>query len=242
MDSEIQITSQYPVGAYGLYDLYSGCYLGKEVWCKKLFYGDPQGKAMMVRILLSLFAPRPNRVYFRGSGGRSTSGVSCGRRIKNDAERGVLRLGSCHFTAFTYPTKALRESSQIYNHTQPETRIQVSCKCEARAWDPPRSTAIWCRTGPNQNGEATLARRPGFSLTAFTDQGDRAGPSSSSYHGTSNIPWGPQLRTRFIVGVPQALAYDLQTSVVVDEDWNPLLQDFRLSKVTLRVELVQSCC
>jgi hypothetical protein len=47
-DSEIQITSQHPVGACGLYDSYPGTYLGKEVWCKKLSYGDPQGKAMMV--------------------------------------------------------------------------------------------------------------------------------------------------------------------------------------------------
>ena len=48
VDSEVQVTSQHPVGACGLYDLYPGTYLGKEVWCKKLSYGDPQGKAMMV--------------------------------------------------------------------------------------------------------------------------------------------------------------------------------------------------
>lgn len=50
MDNEIQVTSTSPVGGFGLYDLYSGTYLGKEVWCKKLSYGDPDGKAMMVRI------------------------------------------------------------------------------------------------------------------------------------------------------------------------------------------------
>jgi hypothetical protein len=31
-------------------------------------------------------------------------------------------------------------------------------------------------------------------------------------------------------------AYGLQTSIVVDEDWNPLLQDFRLSKVPVTPE------
>lgn len=113
VDNEIQITSQYPVGAHGLYDLYSGVYLGKEVYCKKLAYGDPQGKAMMVRILLWLFAPQPNRVCSRGSGGKSIFGVGCGRRIKSGAERKALRLGYCHFTAFTYPMKAPRESSQM---------------------------------------------------------------------------------------------------------------------------------
>jgi len=49
VDNEIQITSNSPVGGFGLYDLYPGTYLGKEVWCKKLSYGDPNGKAMMVR-------------------------------------------------------------------------------------------------------------------------------------------------------------------------------------------------
>ena len=30
---------------------------------------------------------------------------------------------------------------------------------------------------------------------------------------------------------PSAHSENLQTSIVVDKDWNPLLQDFRLSKV-----------
>jgi hypothetical protein len=112
VENEIQITSQYPVGAQGLYDLYSGVYLGKDVWCKKLAYGDPQGKAMMVRIILCLFVSQPNGVYSRGSGGRLISGVGCGRRIKSGAERKVLRLGSFRFTASTYPMKVPREFSQ----------------------------------------------------------------------------------------------------------------------------------
>jgi len=49
VENEIQITSVRPIGTCGLYDLYPGTYLGKEVWCKKLSYGDPNGKAMMVR-------------------------------------------------------------------------------------------------------------------------------------------------------------------------------------------------
>ena len=49
VENEIQVTSTSPVGGFGLYDLYPGTYLGKEVWCKKLAYGDPDGKAMMVR-------------------------------------------------------------------------------------------------------------------------------------------------------------------------------------------------
>jgi len=49
VDNEVQITSDSPVGGLGLYDLYRGTYLGKEVWCKKLSYGDPNGKVMVVR-------------------------------------------------------------------------------------------------------------------------------------------------------------------------------------------------
>jgi hypothetical protein len=49
VDSELQITSDLPVGSCGVYDLYPGTYLGREVWCKKLSHGDPDGKAMMVR-------------------------------------------------------------------------------------------------------------------------------------------------------------------------------------------------
>ena len=48
VDSELQITAESPIGGYGIYDLYPGTYLGREVWCKKLSYGDPEGKAMMV--------------------------------------------------------------------------------------------------------------------------------------------------------------------------------------------------
>ena len=33
-------------------------YLGKEVWCKKLAYGDPDGRAMMVRIPFCLLVSR----------------------------------------------------------------------------------------------------------------------------------------------------------------------------------------
>lgn len=54
VENEVQIKSQHPVGAYGLYDLYPGTYLGKDVWCKKLSYGDPQGKAKMVKTLFQL--------------------------------------------------------------------------------------------------------------------------------------------------------------------------------------------
>lgn len=55
VDHELQITSETPVGGYGVYDLYAGTYLGREVWCKKLSYGDPDGKAMMVRTSLWVF-------------------------------------------------------------------------------------------------------------------------------------------------------------------------------------------
>ena len=60
VDNEIQITSESPVGGFVLYDLYLGTYLGKEVWCKKLSYGDPNGKAMMVRDTFWLIASRLN--------------------------------------------------------------------------------------------------------------------------------------------------------------------------------------
>lgn len=49
VDSELQITAESPIGGCGVYDLYPGIYLGRDVWCKKLSYGDPDGKAMMVR-------------------------------------------------------------------------------------------------------------------------------------------------------------------------------------------------
>ena len=49
VDNEVQITSGPAVGGLGFYDLHRGTYLGKEVWCKKLSYGDPNGKVMMVR-------------------------------------------------------------------------------------------------------------------------------------------------------------------------------------------------
>ena len=51
VDNELQITSDSPVGGYGIYDLYPGTYLGREVWCKKFSYSYPNGKAMMVRVL-----------------------------------------------------------------------------------------------------------------------------------------------------------------------------------------------
>ena len=56
VDNEIQITSDLPIRRGGVYDLYPGTYLGREVWCKKLSYGDPNGKAVMVRMSLLSFA------------------------------------------------------------------------------------------------------------------------------------------------------------------------------------------
>ena len=43
-----------------------------------------------------------------------------------------------------------------------------------------------------------------------------------------------EISIAYVLYLPRAsdaYGYDLQTSVVIDEDWNPLLQDFRLSKV-----------
>ena len=57
-DNEIRLTSEYSVGACGMYDLYPGMYLDMDVWCKKLSYGDPQGKAMMVKTsILASYSP-----------------------------------------------------------------------------------------------------------------------------------------------------------------------------------------
>ena len=47
-DNELQIAYDSPVGMHEAYDLYPGIYLGREVWCKYL-YGNPNGKAMVVR-------------------------------------------------------------------------------------------------------------------------------------------------------------------------------------------------
>jgi len=60
VDSEIQITAESPIGGFGVYDLYPGMYLGREVWCKKLSYGDPDGKAMMVRASFYRLIPSSN--------------------------------------------------------------------------------------------------------------------------------------------------------------------------------------
>lgn len=60
VDSELQITSDIPVGGYGFYDLYPGTYLGRDVWCKKLSYGDPDEKAMMVGRHFGCLFPRSN--------------------------------------------------------------------------------------------------------------------------------------------------------------------------------------
>ena len=43
----------------------------------------------------------------------------------------------------------------------------------------------------------------------------------------------------YLIYLPGSHAFDLKTSIVIDQDWNPLLQDFRLSKVlvTHRINL-----
>lgn len=58
VENELQITSHSPVGEYGVYDIYPGTYLGREVWCRKLSYGDPDGEGMMVRVTFWSFAPQ----------------------------------------------------------------------------------------------------------------------------------------------------------------------------------------
>ena len=60
VDSELQITAESPIGGFGVYDLYPGTYLGREVWCKRLSYEYLDGKAMMVRALFYRLVPSPN--------------------------------------------------------------------------------------------------------------------------------------------------------------------------------------
>ena len=60
VNSELQITAGSPIGSYGVYDIYPGTYLGREVWCKKLSYEDPDEEAMMVRAPFYRLVPSPN--------------------------------------------------------------------------------------------------------------------------------------------------------------------------------------
>ena len=77
VDREIQVMFQHPICAHRVYDLYPGTYLGQEVWCKKLSYGDPEGKAMMVGEYATLCSQLTCGINHRGLDASSISGESC---------------------------------------------------------------------------------------------------------------------------------------------------------------------
>ena len=129
----------------------------------------------------------------RGSGGRLTSGASCGRGTKSSVAWKVLLLGFYLCMAFTCHTRVPRKFADASSPTLSDVGIQVSCKCKVRPWNPPRCVTIQGTTGRLEDGEGPPIRRPGSLLTIFTDQGDRSGSPSGSHHGTPHLPWGSQL-------------------------------------------------
>jgi len=167
VDNEIQLTSASPAGGYGLYDLYPGTYLGREVWCKKLSYGDPNGKAMM--------------------------------RFRREIDIW----------------------SKLWKKDQEQRRL---------AGTPPRVLPLYGFYIPYDGAAYLVNAKPGRgTLREVLRSGVQLDPM------------------RMIKGIANALLLvhtmqppifhgDLNcTSIVVDKDWNPLLQDFRLSKTAFDV-------
>ena len=205
VDTELQITAESPIGGFGVYDLYPGTYLGREVWCKKLSYGDPDGKAMMVSASFYPLVPNSIRPPSRGSGGRLISGASFGRGTKNSIAWKALRLGCYLSMAFTCPTRVPRKFAEVSSTTLSDVRVQVPCECKVRTWNPPRGIAIRGTTERLEACEGPSIRRGGSLLTVFTDQGDRRGSSPCSHHGTPHLPWRSQLRACFAYRVALVL-------------------------------------
>ena len=61
--------------------------------------------------------PAETEPPLRGLGGRSTSGVGCGRRTKNSIALQAPLLAYCLYTAFTYLMRALRRFAQLSSQT-----------------------------------------------------------------------------------------------------------------------------
>ena len=91
---------------------------------------------------------------------------------------------------------APRKFAMLFNPTSYNVLVKVSCECKARARNPPRCATIRCTNQSHEDCEESFTRRSRL-LTIRTDQGDCTGPSPSSHHGASHLPWGPQLRKCF---------------------------------------------
>ncbi|KAF9644398.1 kinase-like protein [Thelephora ganbajun] len=150
-----------------MYDLYPGTYLGREVWCKKLSYGDPHGKAMM--------------------------------RFRREIDIW----------------------SKLWKKDQEKRRLEGT---------PPRVLPLYGFYTPYEGAVYLVNAKP------------ERGTLREALR--SGAPLDPM---KIIKGIAQVLLLvhtmqppifhgDLNcTSIVIDEDWNPLLQDFRLSKTAYDV-------
>jgi len=167
VDNEIQITSNSPVGGFGLYDLYPGTYLGKEVWCKKLSYGDPNGKAMM--------------------------------RFRREIDIW----------------------STLWKKDQEQRRS---------AGTPPRVLPLYGFYVPYEGAAYLVNAKPERgTLRDVLRSGAQINPMKI-------IKGIAQVLLLVHTMQPPIFHGDLNcTSIVIDEDWNPLLQDFRLSKTAFDV-------
>ena len=126
-----------------------------------------------------------------------TSGASFGRGTKSSIAWRALHLGCYLCMAFTCPTRVPRKLADVSRTALTDVRVQVSCQCKVRAWNPPRGVTIWGTAGRLENCEIPHIRRSGSLLTIFKDQGNSRGSSPGSHHGPSDLPWGSQLRACF---------------------------------------------